>query len=76
MKQQRVNCADASYAQLKKIAENCGFDVVETRNKHAKVRTKEGKFITTIPRHNLVIKPTAIEIVKRFNEFEGNVEIS
>ena len=75
MKKLRVNTADASYEQLKKVAERCGFRTVQ-RRKHCRVETPQGQWITDIPRHNKVKRPTAKGIVGMFNQFGGNVEIT
>jgi hypothetical protein len=74
MKKLRVNTADASYDQLKRIAEKCGFRVVQ-RRRHCRVETLLGEWITDIPRHNKVKRPTAKGIAGRYNLFGGNVEI-
>ena len=74
MKALKVNTANASYAQLKKVAEKCGFHTVQ-RKKHCRVETQKGMWITGIPRHTKVKKPTAKGILESFNKFGGNIEI-
>ncbi len=74
MKKLRVNTADASYEQLKKVAEKCGFRTVQ-RRRHCRVETQQGQWITDIPRHNKVKRPTAKGIAGRFNQFGGTVKI-
>jgi len=74
MRRLRVNTADASYKQLKRVAEKCGFRTVQ-RRRHCRVETQQGEWITDIPRHNRVKRPTAKGIVGRYKEFGGNVEI-
>lgn len=74
MRKLRVNTADASYDQLKRAAEKCGFRIVQKR-RHCRVETEQGEWITDIPRHNKVKWPTARGIVGRYNLFGGNVEI-
>lgn len=74
MKKLRVNTAGASYEQLKRVAEKCGFRTVQ-RRKHCRVETQQGQWITDIPRHNKVKRPTAKGIIERCNQFGGSVEI-
>jgi len=75
MKALQVNTSDASYEELKRIAKRCGFRISE-RRKHCRVETREGRWITNIPRHNRIKRPTAKGIVGRFNEFGGDITIS
>ena len=75
MKTLRVNTSNASYEELRRTAERCGF-YISQRKRHCRVETKERRWVTNIPRHNKVKKPTAKGIVDRFNLFGGNVEIS
>ena len=74
MKRLRVNAADASYEQLKRVAEKCGFRTVQ-RRRHCRVETQQGEWITDIPRHNKVKRPTAKGILGRYKKFGGDVEI-
>jgi hypothetical protein len=75
MKKLSVNTANASYEQLKRVAEKCGFHTVQ-RKKHCRVETQQGEWITNIPRHNKIKRPTAKGIVGRYNLFGGGMEIS
>ena len=70
-----VKIADCSYETLMRIAERCGFDIQEGR-KHCKVKTAEGRFITTIPRHSRLKRETAKGIVDAFNSFGVDISYS
>lgn len=72
MKQLRVKITDCSYDDLIKAARKCGF-VVKQGGKHVKVETIDGKFITTIPRHNRLKRETAKGIVESFNQFGAGI---
>jgi hypothetical protein len=54
MKTQRVKITDCSCADIIKVAQNCGFIVIQG-GRHCKIMDLAGKFITPIPRHNKVI---------------------
>ena len=73
MKPLRVNTKDASCDELKRIARKCGFVVKESK-KHCKVETADGRFVTTIPRHNPLKRETAKGIVEVLNTFGANIE--
>lgn len=75
MKKLKVSSSDASYEKLRRIAERSGF-IISQRKKHCRVETIRKDFITNIPRHSKIKKLTTEGIVKRFNVFGGNVEIS
>jgi len=70
-----VKVADCSYGTLVKIAKQCGFDIFEGR-KHCKIKTQEGKFITTIPRHSRLKRETAKGIIDALNSFGANISYS
>ena len=70
-----VKIADCSCETLARIAEQCGFDVREGR-KHCKVKTAEGRFITTIPRHSRLKRETVKGIVEAFNSFGADIAYS
>lgn len=70
-----VKVADCSCEKLVRIAEQCGFDVVEGR-KHCKVKTLEGRFVTTIPRHKRLKRETVKGIIDAFNALGAKVSYS
>lgn len=67
-----IKVADCSCDALVRIAVQCGFNIVEGR-KHCKVKTAEGRFITTIPRHSRLKRETAKGIVDAFNSFGASI---
>ena len=75
MKPLEVKIVDCSYAELVRTAERCGF-VIKQGGKHCKVETIDGKFITTIPRHERLKRETARGIAKAFQQFDGNIVIN
>ena len=75
MKKYYVNPANTSCEELRKIAQNSGFDVFEGR-RHIKIKTKGGEFITEIPRHNPLSKWTAKGIVEAMIEHGANIALS
>ena len=68
----RIKVTDCSYDILMRIATQCGFNIIEGR-KHCKVKTAEGRFITTIPRHNRLKRETAKGIVEALNSSGANI---
>ena len=70
-----IKVADCSCDMLIRIATQCGFDIIEGR-KHCKVKTAEGRFITTIPRHSRLKRETAKGIVEALKSFGANVSYS
>ncbi|MEK7124570.1 MAG: type II toxin-antitoxin system HicA family toxin [Patescibacteria group bacterium] len=74
MRELRVKITDCSYEKLLKIAKQCGFHDAGGK-KHCKIKSKDGQFITTIPRHSILSKDTVKEILKRFNLFGAKIEI-
>jgi hypothetical protein len=74
MKKLRCKIKDCSCSELIKLAQKCGFTVVEG-GRHCKVKTFQGILITTIPRHNRVDRFTAKEVVESFNRFGADIEI-
>ncbi len=69
----RVTVGDCSYAILVRIAKRCGFHIIEAR-KHCKIKTPEGGFVTTIPRHNRLKRETAKVIIEAFVSFGAPVD--
>jgi hemerythrin len=61
-----VNTANCSHKELVEIARQCGFEIVEG-NKHTKVKTAMGEFVTMIPRHDSLNKHTARGIIQDMN---------
>jgi len=74
MRELKVKTVDCSCDDLLKIARKCGFTDGGGK-KHYKIETFDGKFITTIPRHNCLDKDTAKGILKRFILFGANIKI-
>jgi hypothetical protein len=64
----QVKPADTSWRELKNLAEKCGFEIYEG-GPHTKIKSQNGEFITTIPRHNKIDKDLARGILKRFRLF-------
>lgn len=75
MKRLKVKTADCSCDKLLTIAKKLGF-VNAGGRKHCKIKSVDGQFITLIPRHSRLAKPTAKGILERFNQFGGNIIIS
>lgn len=63
-----MNPASCSWKQLINLAGICGFIIFEG-GPHTKVKTKTGRFIATIPRHNIIDKDTARGILRQFKRF-------
>ncbi len=74
MKDLSVNTANCSHKELIAIAQKCGFDLFEG-NKHTKVKTADGKFVTTIPRHESLNKHTAKGILQDMNAHGATIKI-
>lgn len=74
MKDLSINAANCSHKELVGLARQCVFDVVEG-NKHAKVKTVDGKFVTMIPRHDPLNKHTAKGIVQDMNDHGAGIQI-
>jgi hypothetical protein len=72
MEDPRVKIADCSCDTLVRIALQCGFSIIEGR-KHCKIKTTEGRFVTTIPRHNRLKRETARGIVEALNSFGASI---
>lgn len=64
----RVKLADTSWRTLVNLASKCGFVIYEG-GPYTKVKTKEGKFVTTIPRHSQLEKAIVRGILKKFRQF-------
>lgn len=69
----QVKITDCSYHLLVRIARRCGFLIYEGR-KHCKVKSREGKFVTAIPRHNRLKRETARAIVGAFNAHGASID--
>jgi hypothetical protein len=69
-----VNTANCSHKELVGIAQQSGFEVFEG-NKHTKVKTSNGKFVTMIPRHDSLNKHTAKGIVEDMNTHGATIRI-
>ena len=74
MKRLRVNTKDTSYNELVRIAQKCGFSIFEG-GKHGKIKTVEGRFVTTIPRHHRLKRETVKGIVEAMNSFGAEVDL-
>lgn len=74
-KELHVKTADCSYDTLVRLAAQCGFEIIEGR-KHCKVKTAEGRFITTIPRHNRLKRETTRGIVNALISFGADISFS
>ena len=74
MKRLNVKTTDCSCDRLLVIAKKLGFVNVGGR-KHCKIESVDGQFITLIPRHSHLAKPTVKGILERFNQFGGNITI-
>lgn len=66
MSQLHVKTSDCSHDELVRIAQRCGFHIVEGR-KHSKVKTRDNRFVTTIPRKSQLKRETARGIVEAMN---------
>lgn len=70
-----VNTSQVSYGELKKIAEKCGF-LIFHGNKHDKIKTRENKFISLLPRHSKLDKNIAKSVVEKMNECGAKITFS
>jgi hypothetical protein len=75
MRELRVKITDCSCEKLLRVTSKCGF-IDGLGKKHYKIKTIEGKFITTIPRHNCLSKDTVKGILERFDEFGAKIIIT
>lgn len=66
MKKFSVNTKSVSADDLLGVARKYGF-FIKKGNKHYKVVSADGRFITTIPRHNVVKRETAKGIIETLN---------
>jgi hypothetical protein len=74
MKRLSVKTTDCSCDKLIKIAEKCGFTVVNG-SRHCRVINQKGEPISTIPRHSNLNKYTVKGILEAFNELgEADIE--
>jgi len=69
-----INPNDKSGKDLCKIAGKLGFKLKEGGN-HTKVKTKKGKFVTTIPRHSSINRQLTIKILKQLKRKGADVKI-
>ena len=74
MKEPSVNTKNCSHKELVGIARQYGFDIFEG-NKHTKIKTKDGKFVTMIPRHDTLNKHTAKGILENMNMHGAGIKI-
>lgn len=74
-KELHVKITDCSYYTLVRLATQCGFKIIEGR-KHCKVKTAEGRFVTTIPRHSRLKRETTRGIVDALVSFGADVSFS
>lgn len=74
MKLIKVKCTDCNNKDILKICIRCGF-VIYNRPKHDKIKTKEGKFITMVPRNNPIKKETARGIFTALQEAGAPIAI-
>ena len=75
MRKLKVNSADCSSNRLVIIARRCGF-IVKGGAKHYKVKTKNGEFVTIIPRHNRLKRETVRGVVKTLNQFDCDIDLN
>lgn len=73
MKGLRVNTKDATYDELVNLAKKSGFTIFHGK-RHDKVKTADGKTVTTIPRHNKIKRETAKGIVKALISFGALID--
>lgn len=64
----QISPAGCSWKQFVNLAGKCGFIIFEGGS-HTKIKTTLGRFITTIPRHNVIDKDTAKGILKKYRIF-------
>ncbi|MEK7665161.1 MAG: type II toxin-antitoxin system HicA family toxin [Patescibacteria group bacterium] len=74
MQKLTVKTTDCSCEDLLKVAKRCGF-IEAGGKKHCKIKSIDGQFITTIPRHKCLSKDTVKGILKRFNQFGAEIAI-
>ncbi|MEK9185353.1 MAG: hypothetical protein AAB863_01120 [Patescibacteria group bacterium] len=63
-----VKTADCSSDTLIKTAKKCGF-VIEQGRKHYKIKTINGQFITTVPRHTRLKRELVKGVIGKLNQF-------
>ena len=68
-----VNTKNTTSDELLKVATKCGFFIFRG-GKHDKVKTSNGEFITTIPRHNHIKRETAKAIIEKMIEFGARID--
>lgn len=72
MKQLTVSASDCSEEELVRAAGKGGLLIREGR-KHVKVKTADGKFVTTIPRKKRLKRETVKGIVEELNKAGCNI---
>ena len=70
-----VNTKNTDCDELTRLARKCGF-VVFHGGRHDKVKTRDGRTVTTIPRKNKIKRETAKGIVEQFVLFGAEIEIN
>ena len=73
MKELEIKVADCSCDTLIRTAKKCSFNVKQGR-RHCKVKTIDGRFVTTIPRHSRLKRELVKDVIDKFNQF-GIVKI-
>ncbi|MFA5714910.1 MAG: hypothetical protein WC998_04165 [Candidatus Paceibacterota bacterium] len=74
MKKLSVKTTDCSYKKILNVATKCGF-TAKDGTKHYKIKDKEGRTVTMVPRQNVLDRGTAKGILRKFNEFGANITI-
>ena len=75
MKKLRVNTKDATHDELVGLARKSGFTIFEG-GRHTKIKTMDGKPITTVPRHNKIKRETAKAIVETMVAFGAKIDFN
>lgn len=68
-----MSITDYSWKKLVNLAHKYGFLTVEGK-KHTKVKDKSGRFITTIPRHNLLKREVIKSILQSFRQAKNSLK--
>jgi len=69
----KISLTDCNCKELINLCEKCGFIVFHGRQ-HEKIKDKNGKFITTIPRHSKIKRETARGIIKQLKNSGCDIE--
>lgn len=70
----KVKPTDKSWKDMMRIVRGLGFQTFQGK-KHTKVKDKEGRFVTLIPRHNRLKKGTVISIIEALKEAGADIEL-